>query len=173
MSSRWVSALSSTRSSAHPDFPMVRICASIPGSIVTKAQLEGMGLVAAPEPEIPAPAFEARTQHGKNAPHRSRSTKVWPDYARSLAGAPPNRQGNGPDRSMADFNWCMTAIDWRWSIEDTAARPPEVSERARERVRRGIRDTCTRPCRLPLSDGCVWQEYLAHFGGLIWPALSC
>jgi hypothetical protein len=20
---------------------------------------------------------------------------------------------------------------------------------------------------------CVWQEYLAHFGGLIWPTLSC
>jgi hypothetical protein len=20
---------------------------------------------------------------------------------------------------------------------------------------------------------CVWQEHLAHFGGLIWPTLSC
>ena len=35
---------------------------------------------------------------------------------------------------MADFIWCMTAIDWGWSIEDTAAKLPEVSEKARERV---------------------------------------
>jgi len=60
---------------------------------------------------------------------------VWPDYARSLAGAPPSLQGSGPDRSMADFSWCMTAIDWGWSIEDTAAKLPDVSEKARERVR--------------------------------------
>ncbi len=36
---------------------------------------------------------------------------------------------------MADFAWCMTAIDWGWSIEGTAAKLLEVSERARERVR--------------------------------------
>jgi hypothetical protein len=36
---------------------------------------------------------------------------------------------------MADFAWCMTAIDWGWSIEDTAAKLVEVSEKARERVR--------------------------------------
>jgi hypothetical protein len=35
---------------------------------------------------------------------------------------------------MADFNWCMTAIDWGWSIEETAAKLPEVSQRAGERV---------------------------------------
>jgi hypothetical protein len=32
---------------------------------------------------------------------------------------------------MADFIWRMTAIDWGWSIEDTAAKLPEVSESAR------------------------------------------
>jgi hypothetical protein len=46
--------------------------------------------------------------------------------------------GNGPDRSMADFTWCMTAIDWGWPIEETAAKPPEISEEARERVQ--VRD---------------------------------
>jgi hypothetical protein len=120
-----------------PDFPMVRISESIPGRIVTKEKLQEMGLVAAPEPEIAASAFAAKTQQGRNLHHNPRSTKVWPDYARSLAGAPPNREGTGPDRSMADFDWCMTAIDWRWSIEDTAVKLTEVSERARERVRRG------------------------------------
>ena len=38
---------------------------------------------------------------------------------------------------MADFTWCMTAIDWGWTIEDTAAKLPEVSEKARERVQMG------------------------------------
>jgi hypothetical protein len=118
-----------------PDFAMVRISATAPGRIVTKERLEGMGLVAAPEPEIPAAAFIARTMLGKNGNTRPRSSKVWPDYARSLAGAPPRLQGNGPDRSMADYNWCMTAIDWGWSIEDTAAKLPEVSEKAAERLR--------------------------------------
>jgi hypothetical protein len=37
---------------------------------------------------------------------------------------------------MADFNWCMTAIDWGWSIEETARKLPEVSEKARERIAR-------------------------------------
>jgi hypothetical protein len=36
---------------------------------------------------------------------------------------------------MADFSWCMTAIDWGWSIEDTAVKLVEVSEKARDRVR--------------------------------------
>ncbi len=44
-------------------------------------------------------------------------------------------QGNGPDRGMADFSWCMTAIDWGWSIEDTAAKLVDVSEKARDRIR--------------------------------------
>jgi hypothetical protein len=35
---------------------------------------------------------------------------------------------------MADFTLGMTAIDWGWSIEDTAQKLPEVSEKARERV---------------------------------------
>jgi hypothetical protein len=62
------------------------------------------------------------------------TTKQWPSYAISLAGAPPSSEGNGPDRSLADFSWCMTAIDWGFSVEDTAAKLVEVSEKARERV---------------------------------------
>jgi hypothetical protein len=117
-----------------PDFPTVRISATAPGRIVTKEQLETMGLVAAPEPEITAPAFAARTPHSRTGQQSSTREKVWPDYARSLAGAPLRRDGSGPDQSMADFSWCMTAIDWGWSIEETAARLPEISEKARQRV---------------------------------------
>jgi hypothetical protein len=118
-----------------PDFPMVRISPSAPGQIMTKERLEEMGLVTAAKPEIPAATFTARAAQGKNSNARTRSVKVWPQYAISLAGAPPRLQGNGPDRSMADYNWCMTAIDWGWSVEDTAAKLPEVSEKAAERVR--------------------------------------
>ena len=118
-----------------PDFPTVKIIEAHPGRVLTQEQLEAMGLVAAPEPEIAAPVFAARARQGKSGQQRARSTKVWPDYARSLAGAPPSLQGGGPDRSMADFAWCMTAIDWGWSIEETAAKLLEVSEKARERAR--------------------------------------
>jgi hypothetical protein len=117
-----------------PDFPTVRINSTAPGRTVTKEQLEAMGLVAAPEPEITTPAFTTRTPQGRIGQQSSTRAKVWPDYARSLAGAPPSRDGSGPDRSMADFTWCMTAIDWGWSIEDTAQKLPEVSEKAHERV---------------------------------------
>ena len=120
-----------------PAFPMVQIEEAHPGRIVSPEQLETMGLVAAPEPEIAAPAFASRTGQGRGGAQQPRGNKVWPDYARSLAGAPPRLQGSGPDRSMADYIWCMTAIDWGWSIEKTAAKLPEVSEKARERVQCG------------------------------------
>ena len=50
-----------------------------------------------------------------------------------LTTAPPQRKGSR--QNMADFAWRMTAIDWGFSIEDTAAKLVEVSERARKRVR--------------------------------------
>jgi len=117
-----------------PDFPTVQILEAHRGRIVTQEQLEAMGLVAAPEPQIAVPAFAARAKQGRGGNDHTRSEKVWPDYARSLAGAPPRLQGEGRDRSMADYIWCMTAIDWGWSIEATAAKLPQVSEKARERV---------------------------------------
>jgi hypothetical protein len=117
-----------------PDFPTVRIGATAPGRIVTKEQLEAVGMVVASEPQISTPAFTARTPQGRTGQHSPTRAKVWPDYGRSLAGAPPSRDGSGPDRSMADFTWCMTAIDWGFPIEETAAKLPEVSEKARERV---------------------------------------
>jgi hypothetical protein len=58
-----------------------------------------------------------------------------PDYQHCVAGAPPNQEGTGPDRSMADFFWCMMAAQRGWSIEDTAAKLLEVSPRAQERAR--------------------------------------
>ena len=118
-----------------PDFPTVRIGATAAGLIVTKEQLETKGLVAAPEPETVIPAFTIRTPQGRTGQYSMTNAKVWPDYTRSLAGASSRRDGSAPDQSLADFSWCMTAIDWGWSIEDTAQRLPEVSAKAAEQVR--------------------------------------
>jgi hypothetical protein len=116
-------------------FPVVKISASSPGRIIAKETLEEMGLLAASEPQVASISFTAKTLQNRNGEQIQRRTRVWPDYQRSLAGAPPNRDGTGPNRSMADFNWCMTAIDWGWSVEDTAAKLVEVSEKASDRVR--------------------------------------
>ena len=62
----------------------------------------------------------------------SASPYRWPSYADTLAGAPRNRAGDGPDRSKADFVWCMTAISWGYGIEETAARLLIESQKARE-----------------------------------------
>ena len=103
-----------------PDFPRVTIREAAPGRKVTEAELEQMGLVAAPDDFAPLPpALSA-------SPHR------WPSYADTLAGAPGNRAGDGPDRSKADFVWCMTAISWGYGIEETAARLLIESRKARE-----------------------------------------
>jgi hypothetical protein len=117
----------------------VKIEEARPGRIVTKKQLGAMGMVAAPEPETVASEELLKARQTGPSQYRHRTNKTWPNYALSLAGAPPNRAGTGPDRSMADFTLCMTAIDRGWSIEETAKKLPEVSERARQRVQQ-LRD---------------------------------
>jgi hypothetical protein len=61
--------------------------------------------------------------------------RTWPDYERCVAGAPPNQEGTGPDRSMADFFWCMMAAQRGWSIDEVANKLLEVSARAQGRAR--------------------------------------
>ncbi|HTV54289.1 MAG TPA: DNA-primase RepB domain-containing protein [Terriglobia bacterium] len=107
-----------------PDFPQVRIIHSNPGLTVTKERLETLGLVAPPE------VF--RTGTLRASPTRS-GVRKWPSYERCIQGAPLNQEGTGPDRSRADFTWAKTALEWGWSIEDTADRLREVSSKARER----------------------------------------
>jgi hypothetical protein len=120
-----------------PDFPEVRILEAHPGRIVSKEQLEAMGLVAAPEEESIPAGSAIRARQTRTSQHRQRVAKVWPDYVVSLARAGPNQDGTGPDRSLADFIWCMAAIYGGWPIEQTAAELPKVSEKARERVQLG------------------------------------
>ena len=107
-----------------PNFPRVAIRAAHLGRMANAAELERLGLVAAPEVvaqplRTPAPA---RVSPGTN--------RKWPSYAKCLDGAPLDSEETGPDRSRADFVWCMTAITWGWSVQDTAARLMEESSKA-------------------------------------------
>jgi hypothetical protein len=49
-----------------------------------------------------------------------------------VAGAPPARNGDRPDISRADFTFALTALDWGWSVEETAARLMLESSKAQE-----------------------------------------
>ena len=108
-----------------PAFPMVTITQANPGNIVTAATLDHAGLVAPPE------ATPARVSSRVSQP-TYRGARKWPSYVRCLENAPPVHQGDRRDVSRADFTWCMTAIDWGWSVQATAARLMEESEKARE-----------------------------------------
>jgi RepB DNA-primase from phage plasmid len=103
-----------------PDFPRVMIRAAQPGRMANADELDRLGLVAPPDNFAPLP------------PAPSISTRAWPSYAISLDGAPLNREGDGPDRSRADFVWCMTAITRGFGIEETAEQLLEESTKARE-----------------------------------------
>jgi len=103
-----------------PQFPRVAIRAARAGHRTTPAELETLGLVAPPEEFAPLPP-----------PRVSSSNRQWPSYAQALDGAPPDSEGQGPDRSRADFVWCMTAITWGFDVDATAERLLEESSKAR------------------------------------------
>lgn len=106
-----------------PTFPTVEITESRQGNITTRAALERAGLVA-PAERPKAPVRVSPTHTGR---------RKWPSYQRCVRNAPPVHRGDHrPDISKADFTWCMTAIDWGWSIEATAARLMEESAKAQE-----------------------------------------
>ncbi|MEM7147207.1 MAG: DNA-primase RepB domain-containing protein [Verrucomicrobiota bacterium] len=108
-----------------PTFPVVTIEQAQPGQITTKAQLEALSIVAAPEKsKRPPPASRVRFEVS--------GPRSWPSYERCLQGAPMNQSGDKPDISRADFTFAMTAIDWGFSIEDTAARLLTLSAKAKQ-----------------------------------------
>jgi len=114
-----------------PDFPEVKILDAAPGRIATPAAIESCAILTPPEPPAVIP-LESRRRST-----RSEGERTWPDYERCVAGAPPSKDGPGPDRSMADFFWCMMASQRGWGIEETANKLLEVSGKAQERARLG------------------------------------
>ncbi|MGJ5813627.1 DNA-primase RepB domain-containing protein [Paludibaculum fermentans] len=115
-----------------PEFPTVTIVETHPGRVMTPDQLESLGLLASPEPVKAVPL-----KFTQQADRTSDKTRQWPSYERSLSGAPTAPDGNGPDRSKADFWFSYLALQRGWSAEDTEAKLLEVSEKARERERLG------------------------------------
>jgi hypothetical protein len=103
-----------------PNFPRVMIREARAGHLTSTAELERLGLVAPPEEFPPL----------RVAPPRLVGNRQWPSYAIALDGAPFNSEENGPDRSRADFVWCMTAITWGFTVDDTAERLMEESTKA-------------------------------------------
>jgi hypothetical protein len=63
---------------------------------------------------------------------RVSTSRSWPDYERCAAGAPPKRDGSGPDISRADFFFAFLSSQRGHRIEEIAARLMELSTKAQE-----------------------------------------
>jgi hypothetical protein len=109
-----------------PEFPLVELSQVNAGNVTTPAALELAGIVAAQEEPRPPRAVASRASSSGRS-----SRKRWPSYQMCLDGAPKGTSGN-QKRSMADFTWCRTAIEWGWSREATASRLMELSSKAKE-----------------------------------------
>jgi len=111
-----------------PNPPTVTILEAHPGRMMTPAQLEELHLLA--EPERTESVVDLRPHRASRQPD---SERHWPDYQRCLKPKPDGV----PDRSAADFTWCVFAARCGWSVEETEQRLLEVSEKARELARCG------------------------------------
>ncbi|MDE2125275.1 MAG: hypothetical protein KGJ62_01650 [Armatimonadetes bacterium] len=118
-----------------PDYPEVAVCHVRPGNLTSEAELGAAGFLAPPDTRCAGPVPKRR-------PLRTR--KRWPSYERCVADAPANHGGTAPDISRADFTFCLIAIDWGWTPDDTAARLMEESSKARENGERYARLTAQR-----------------------------
>ena len=120
-----------------PSFPVVAITRTEAGKTITTAALEQAGLIApAEQPQPPASVPPELSRPGRNVTGQGTAPRSWPDYQQVLRGAPGKEDGS-PNRSKADFMWCKWAVERGHSIEATAAKLAEVSERAREAISRG------------------------------------
>jgi hypothetical protein len=110
-----------------PNFPVVSVVETNPGRVVTVGQLEALGLVAPADPvrvsSVISLPFSRRQMSGE---------RHWPDYQHCLERAPLSKEHGGPDRSSADFDWCKRAARFGWSVDETAIKLLEVSEKAQE-----------------------------------------
>ncbi len=106
-----------------PAFPRVETADASPGLVMTRDELEALGVVAHPEKTAPAAV---------RIPHRRRGVTAWPSYQRCVDNAPPATGGGRPDISRADFTFCLLALDWGRGVEETAPRLMQESGKARE-----------------------------------------
>jgi RepB DNA-primase from phage plasmid len=110
-----------------PAFPEVKTVQAVPGRLTTQAQLESLGLLAAPDPAHDAPASPLRVSSLS-----STSGGSWPDYGRCVVDARPKHDNSGPDISRADFTWCIMAARRGHAASEIGNRLMEVSSKAKE-----------------------------------------
>jgi len=118
-----------------PNFPTVQIRDAKLQWIVSEPELEAAGLLAARE-------TRARMDTVRAAP--SGPARAWPSYERCVRDAPLTQRGDRPDISRADFTFCLMAIDWGWSIEQTRQLLLEKSSKAQENGDRYAQRTAER-----------------------------
>jgi DNA invertase Pin-like site-specific DNA recombinase len=111
-----------------PAPPVVAIVQGVPGRMMTAERLQDLGLLAEPEP-VKMPVAPARVSANHDRP--------WPSYQITLSRTRPKKDGSGPDRSVADYSFCLTAITGGKTIEDTVIKLMEVSDNAQQRAARG------------------------------------
>ena len=70
-----------------------------------------------------------------------------PSHDRCLNDAPAARNHNGPDRTQADFEFCLISTDRGWAVEATAQRLMIESEKARQQGFRYAMHTAAQGCR--------------------------
>lgn len=113
-----------------PEFPMVMMVQGVPGRIMTAERLQTLGLLAETEPVKAIAHAPARVSAGNY-------DRPWPSYQVTLSRTRPKKDGSGPDRSLADYNFSMICLTGNKTVEDTIARLMEVSENAQQRAARG------------------------------------
>jgi len=112
------------------NFPKVTIIDAFPGRTTTPETLEALGLVAPTEP-----ATTVVQLNTSRSAHRSEGAKSWPDYEKCLRDQKLATKEGVPDRSKADFTWCLFAARLGHGAGAIAAKLLEVSEKAQEKVR--------------------------------------
>lgn len=134
-----------------PDFPTVRLLEGTPQRTVMRAELEALGLVAAPHPlavSRPGPIWPGRR------------AQAWPSYERCLRDAPRAHGSDRADVSRADFTFCLLAIDWGWSVAETCQCLLHKSTKARENGEAYARLTAQRAAAAIHRRG--WDMLQAH-----------
>jgi RepB DNA-primase from phage plasmid len=142
-----------------PDFPRVAIHAAQTGRRTDAAELERLGLVAEPE--------AARPLRISPAPSRADGGRKWPSYARCVDGAPLNSEETGPDISRADFVFCMTAITWGWSVDETKERLMEESAKAQANGER-YAELTARNAALAVERRRQLSMHRGRMGNVVW-----
>lgn len=108
-----------------PHFPTVRVLQAAQGHLVTADKLRTAGYISQSEP--------AETQKPPLGSQIRLELAKWPDYARCLADAGPARSHKGQDRSQADFNFAILAIERGFTEAEIAAEVMARSDKAKEK----------------------------------------